>query len=273
MRRPGRDLPVFETFRRVSPTFPWTRGTARRGRLRTGRSPSMATSPTRTPASASIKIVYDWDWAGAEASLRRALALEPGNVLALQSLARLVSNLGRFDEALRLARPVVEIDPLSSASWHGLGMRAYYAGRFEEAVPAWKKALELSPERPSLHGLLGMAAVLQGRPQEALAEIQKEPAALWRLYALAIAHHAVKDNKHADEALTELIARFKDVAAYQIAAVYAFRGEADRAFEWLEHAYAQRDAGLTGLKADPLLKSLRGDPRYTAFLEKMRLPV
>ena len=96
-----------------------------------------------------------------------------------------------------------------------------------------------------------LLAVLQGRPQEALAEIQKEPDALWRLYGLAIAHHALKDNKHADEALTELIARFQDGAAYQIAEVYAFRREADRAFEWLDRAYAQRDGGLTYLKARP----------------------
>ena len=110
---------------------------------------------------------------------------------------------------------------------------------------ARKKSLELSPERPASHANLGVIAVLQGRPQEALAEIQKEADALWRLHGLAIAHHALKDNKQADEALTELIAGFKDVAAYQIAAVYAFRGEADRAFEWLERAYAQRDGGLT----------------------------
>ena len=118
-----------------------------------------------------------------------------------------------------------------------------------------------------------MIVVLQGRPQEALAEIQKEPDAVWRLHGLAIAHHALKDNKQADGALTELIARFKDDAAYQIAEVYAFRGEADRAFEWLERAYAQRDGGLTDVKVGPLLKSLRSDPRYTAFLKKMRLPV
>ena len=147
------------------------------------------------------------------------------------------------------------------------------AGRFEEAVPAWKKALELSPERPASRANLAVIVVLQGRPQEALAEIQKEADAVWRLQGLAIAHHALKDNKQADEALTELIARFKDVAAYQIAEVYAFRGQTDRAFEWLDRAYAQRDGGLTSVKADPLLKSLRGDPRYTAFLEKMRLPV
>jgi len=54
--------------------------------------------------------------------------------------------------------------------------------------------------------------------------------------------------------------------------VYAFRGEADRAFEWLERAYAQRDSGLAEMKGDPLLKSLERDPRYAAFLKKMRLP-
>ena len=221
----------------------------------------------------TIKTQHDWDWAGAEASLQRALALEPGNVVVLRRQAQLASALGRLDEALRLDRRVVEIDPLSSVSWHSLGFRAYSAGRFEEAVPASKKALELSPERPISHGLLGVITVFQGRSQDALAEIQKEPEAPWRLYALAIAHHALKENKQADEALTELIARFQDDFAYQIAAVYAFRGEADRAFEWLERAYAQRDGGLTALKADPLLKSLRGDPRYTAFLNKMRLPV
>jgi tetratricopeptide (TPR) repeat protein len=221
----------------------------------------------------AIKAAHDWDWAGAESSLQRALALEPGNVLALQNLARLVSNLGRFEEARRLDRRLVEIDPLSSASWNGLGVRAYRAGRFEEAMSALNKALELSSERPLSHMLLGVVAVLEGRPQEALAEIQKEPEAMWRLFGLAIAHHALKDPKHADEALTELIARFKDVAAFQIAEVYGFREEADRAFEWLDRAYAQRDGGLTELKVEPLLKSLRGDPRYTAFLEKMRLPV
>jgi tetratricopeptide (TPR) repeat protein len=178
-----------------------------------------------------------------------------------------------LDEALGLARRVVEIDPLSSAGWHGVGLRAYAAGRFEEAVSAWKKALELSPERPVSRAYLGVVAVLQGRPQEALAEIQKEPVAPFRLYGLAIAHHALKDTRRAHEALTELIASFQDDAAYQIAAVYAFRGEVDRAFEWLERAYAQRDGGLNEVKGDPLLKSLRGDPRYTAVLTKMRLPV
>ena len=152
-------------------------------------------------------------------------------------------------------------------------MRAFFAVKFEEAVSAWTKALELSPGRPISHMYLGITAVLQGRPQEALTEIQKEPEPVWRLLGLAIAHNRLKDDKQADEALTKLIAGFQNVAAYQIASVYAFRGEADRAFEWLDRAYAQRDGGLSYLKLDPLVRSLRSDPRYTALLKKMRLPV
>jgi len=61
-------------------------------------------------------------------------------------------------------------------------------------------------------------------------------------------------------------------SAFQVAEVYAFRGETDRAFEWLERAYAQRDGGLLQIKGNPLLKSVEHDPRYAAFLKKMRLP-
>ena len=109
-----------------------------------------------------------------------------------------------------------------------------------------EEGLELSPERPASHAYLGVIAVLQGRPQEALAEIQKEPDALWRLYGLAIAHHAPERQQARRRSPDGVDCQFQDDAAYQIAAVYAFRGEADRAFEWLDRAYAQRDGGLTG---------------------------
>jgi hypothetical protein len=61
--------------------------------------------------------------------------------------------------------------------------------------------------------------------------------------------------------------------AYQIAEVFAWRGETDQAFEWLERACRQRDGALTALKSDPLLKSLKADPRYRAILAEMKLPV
>lgn len=155
----------------------------------------------------------------------------------------LAFTLGRFDEALTLGRHAVELDPLNVAAHSNLGLYAYYAGRLQEAAAPLKKALELNPEYPSAHSLLGRVYLAQSRPQEALAE------------------------------MAELVAKFHAEMAYQIAEVYAFRGEADRAFEWLERAYAQRDGGLSQMKGSPLLKNLERDPRYAAFLKKMRLPV
>ena len=75
----------------------------------------------------------------------------------------------------------------------------------------------------------------------------------------------------ADAALADLINNNADGAAYQIAEVYAYRGEKDQAFEWLERAHRQRDSGLVGLQVDPFLKNLHPDPRWNAFLHKMGL--
>jgi len=114
---------------------------------------------------------------------------------------------------------------------------------------------------------------MRAKPEAALPEMEREKDPGWRRHGLALAYHALGRKKEADAALAELIEKDKDGAAFQIAEVYAFRREVDKAFEWLERAYAQRDGGLTEMKGDPFLKNLEADPRYKAFLEKMRLPL
>lgn len=141
------------------------------------------------------------------------------------------------------------------------------------AAAAYKKVWELNPEYPWAHVSLGLVYLVQSRPDEGLAEMEREKDPYWRRYGLALAYHTLGRQKDADTKLAELIENHQEVAACQIAEIYAHRGDADRAFEWLERAYAQRDAGLAQLKGDPLLKSLEGDPRYVAFLKKMRLPI
>ena len=75
-------------------------------------------------------------------------------------------------------------------------------------------------------------------------------------------YHPLGREQDSNTALAELIAKHETGSAFQIAQVYAFRGETDKSFEWLERAYEQRDAGLTIIKTDPLLKNLRHHPRY-----------
>jgi len=219
-----------------------------------------------------IKRGYEWDWAGADAAFQKALALEPQNSVVLLGASSLQASLGHFDEAVALNRRAVEIDPLSVTAHVALGMHAYYAGQQELAIDAYQKALAISPDGPEAHYLLGLVYLAQSRPQLALAEFEKNHLNSERAVGQALAYSALGRKTEADAALQQLINAYHEQAAYQIAEVYAFRGEADRAFEWLGIARSYKDAGLAAIKGDPLLKNLYSDPRFGTFLRKMGLP-
>ncbi len=219
-----------------------------------------------------IKRSHDWDWTGADASFRRAFELEPGSATAVGGAALMALTLGRLDEAIALVQRAAELDPLSPTIHFNLGVQTFYAGRYDDAAAAVKKALELNPNYPRAHSLLGRVHLAQGRTEEALAEMEMEKDPLRRRFGHALAYHAAGRKKEAAAALAELIKENQAVAAFAIASVLAFRGEADRAFQWLDRAYQQRDSGLAETKGNPELKSLEHDPRYAAFLKKMRLP-
>ena len=220
----------------------------------------------------TIQMTFDWDWAAAQASLDRALALEPNSAAVLLEATNLAMTIGEVDEALVLNRRAIELDPLNPYAHQSLARAAGVAGFPDEARAAVEKALVLAPDLAFAHFALGTLLLAESRLEEGLREIQQEPQPAYRLIGLALAHHLLGHPREADAALEELIERFGALAAYQIAEVYAFRGEADLAFEWLDRAYAQRDGGLAWwLKTDPFLAALQDDPRYAALLAKMGL--
>jgi len=225
-------------------------------------------------ANAWILNGYDWDWAGADREYKRALELDPANADAVRGAAALAATLGRFDEAIALDRKCIELDPLRPATYNNLAIAAYRAGRFDEAEAAVRKAMDLNPQFPGLHRRLGFIYLAHSKNEEALAEIQKEvDPSYHRDLGLAIAYHAIGKKKEADAELSNFIEKYADGAAFQVAEIYAYRGETDKAFEWLERAYRQRDGGLAEMKGDPLLRNIEHDPRWPAFLQKMKLPL
>jgi TolB-like protein/Tfp pilus assembly protein PilF len=213
-----------------------------------------------------------WDWTGGKADFEKALALEPGSAVTQRRYGLLLLNLDRMAEAIAATRKAIELDPLSSAAWNNLGTMYYVnPDRYREAREALERALAINPESSFANSNLATLELLQGHAQESL-DLFRRAGEVWSQTGIAMAEHTLGHARESQRALDELIAKYAHDSAYQVADVYAWRGEADKAFEWLERAYVQHDGALSAIKADPLLKSLWTDARFAAILKKVGLP-
>jgi TolB-like protein/Flp pilus assembly protein TadD len=244
-------------------------------KARTDAEKAVAIAPALAEAQAAlgwVRFFIDWKFAEGLSELKRARELSPANPTANDLLARVIVYLGRVDEAERQARHAVELDPLSVIAQGNLARVLLFAGKLDEADAAARKAAELQPASASSHRWQVVVAVLRGDRETALGEAQLEPDEGYRRFALALAQQLQGDRQAADAALADLIANGRDQLAYQIAEVYAVRGEKDKALEWLQIAFDDHDTGTLALLVDPLLRGLRDDPRYKSLLTELGLP-
>jgi len=219
-----------------------------------------------------VQINHDWDWEGADESLKKAGVLEPGSATVLGNRAYLARNLGQLEKAIELRREAIALDPLRANFHLSLGYELFLLGRFDEAKAALQRAQELNPRLSSLHLTRGTILLLEGHQLESLGEMEKETGEWEKLSGESMAYHALQRQADSDQALNKLIATHQNDCAYQIAEVYAYRQETEKAFNWLDRAFQQRDPGIPEFKSNPLMRSLRGDPRYVELLKKMRFP-
>ena len=213
-----------------------------------------------------------WDWNGAEADFAKALALEPGNAASQRRYAVLLQSFGQLAESVAASRKAIDLDPLSASAWNNLGS-TYLSDRsqFRQAREALEHALAINPESSFANFNLAMLELLEGHLQTALA-LSLRSGEVWREAGSAVCEYSLGHAAQSQRALDELIARYAHESAYQVAEVYSWRGEKDKAFEWLDRAYEQRDGGLSQIKADLLVESLRSDARFAAMVRKLGLP-
>jgi TolB-like protein len=231
------------------------------------------TSPTPHVTLGGVHLFYDWDWAGADRELKQAFALGPHDTDTALGGSYVAATLGHWDEARQFGAEAVELDPLSPGAIAHLGWSVFlHTGHFAEAEKSIRRALQITPDFGSGHYYLGEALMLQGHLDAALTEFRKETPADGQLEGSAMVDFAAGRKAESDAQLAEAIRQNGNDWAVGIARVYAFRGEKDRALEWLDRAYDARDGDLYDIVGDPLLKTLEGDPRYKAFLRKMNLP-
>jgi tetratricopeptide (TPR) repeat protein len=179
---------------------------------------------------------------------------------------------GRLDEAVAMAKQALKGDPFNADSWARLGASQVAQGDYIAARESLQRSLEINPEHSWAAAYQAGTFLLMGDPASALPMSRRATAEEFRLEGAALAEHELGNFKRATQRLNELIAKHADGGACQIAEVYAWWGDKGNAFKWLDRAYVQHDSGLAYVKVNPLLQSLRTDPRYKAFLRKMNLP-
>jgi len=223
-------------------------------------------------ARATLILNADMDWTGAEAEARRALQLAPNDAYAKFALGNKVATLGRVRDAVALTSQALQTDPLQAAWYAAQGMYLTALGRLDEAERAVNTAISLRPDAGAYYRQFTMIALLRGDADAALAAARREAGGIWRNIAIASALQIGPDRAAADAALRKLIAEQSAESPYQIAQVYALRGDPDRLFAWLDKAWVQRDPGIGFLLYDPLILRHRDDPRFAAFCRKVGLP-
>jgi TolB-like protein/DNA-binding winged helix-turn-helix (wHTH) protein len=237
--------------------------------------------PTLANAHAALGFAhhsFDWDWRAAEAEYLRANELEPNGEGAHHVYALYLSDMGRNQEALAEMKKAIELDPLSILALWNLGSLYWDMGQLEQALAQYRKILEIEPQSPDGHQGLGLTYALDKRYDRAIEELQTavklSPQDAWMNAWLGYAYAVAGKQKAAREVLNDLerLSKRKYVSGYLIATIYAGLGDRERAFRWLETAFEQRDCQMPDLKADPLLASLRSDPRFKKMVQRIGLP-
>jgi tetratricopeptide (TPR) repeat protein len=209
------------------------------------------------------------DFVSAAKHFERALALDPNDINVLGNSATFLQSLGRLQQALALNEAIVRRDPVNVIALNKLGVAQQCTKQFDAAIASFRNVLSLSPGSGGAHSWMCEAMLLKGDAPAALAEIEQEKSEVWRLIGLPMAYHALGRKTESDAALATLIAKFEKWGPYNIAYVYAFRGEADKAFEWLDKAVQYEDPGLIDIAVENLFDKIHSDPRWLPFLRKL----
>jgi adenylate cyclase len=232
---------------------------------------ALAIDPNDAQAHTSlgyIAIVYDGDLAVAAPYYKRALELEPANPKVIRSAASLSANLGRMNQAIVLGEYVVIRDPVNSIGHNNLGNDYLRAGRLDEAIVSYRTALTLSPDNIGGQYFIGEALLFKDEPDAALAAFAEEEDDEWRVKGTALALHSLGRSAEFEAAFDELREGWAEEWPSEIAHVYAWVGNADEAFEWLDKAIEQNEAGLEIQFQMQFFASLHSDPRWVAFRDR-----
>lgn len=224
-----------------------------------------------------VRTFWNWDWAGAESSFRKAVALDPGSADVRHRFSQVLAATGRLKEAIAQSRQALALDPLSPNVSHYLGRLYYFDHDLDRAADQLRTAVELDPQNFWAHLFLGLTYEMQGKDEEAFRH-RVRSAVLGGASPLIIAkgqedysrlgytalRHKILDSEAAQARMP--------LASSSLALGYARLGEKEKALYWLEKAFESHTRDLIYMKVEPSYDPLRSDPHFQALLERLKLP-
>lgn len=214
-------------------------------------------------------MTLDRDLQAAAPHFLHALALQPNDVVLQSYASSFMLRLGRLDAVIAFRERDVAQDPLDPIGYNNLAFVYAMAAKSDAAIAASRTLLMLAPKYNGAHYTWAKALLLKEDYEAALEMISLEPSQVWRLVGQATAYHALGRAIDSDRALQDLVQQYSEDWAYYIAMVFAYRGDSDKAFEWLASAARNRDSSLTYLGIEPLFANIHGDRRWQPFLESI----
>lgn len=217
-----------------------------------------------------LKMSNQHDWVGARAAIDKAMQLDPSNVSAPFFYAHVTQTVGNSDAAIAKFRIALDRDPLNLLIRRYMTRALYHAGRLTEAEAMIRQVIEMKPTFPAAHYELGRILLARGLVGPAVTAFEAEVSPGWRAFGLPLGYHALERTRAANTAFNQLL-QHSAGSEYQVAETYAYFGNSDQAFTWLNRA-VDNDPVIQWLRTDPLLKGITTDPRYAMLLHRLNLP-
>jgi serine/threonine-protein kinase len=234
-------------------------------------------------AQGILQLFWEWDWAGAERSLRRAVELDPNNPHAWHHLGNYYRAMGRLDDAADARLRGLALDPLNARLRAALGEEYFYGGRWDDALAALQRAAQIDPLHPILLGRANAAVgpgrvyIAEGREADGVRDLLRVAAlrgagadevdALRAAYRTGGIHGFWRAWLEMDRRQSG-----SSIDPWRVAALSGLAGDSAQALSALERAYAERNPGLIFIRTDPSFASLRANPRYLRIVRAMKFP-
>ena len=209
------------------------------------------------------------DFAGYRADTNKAYELAPRDSKVQMDYAIMLATFGRASEAVLILRKAIQLDPLNDGAWGDLGSLLSYLNDLPGARRAINQCLAISPHEANCATIAGQIDLIEGRYDDALQEYKNSGYAGMEWFGAALVAYSRGKDQASRQALETLIKEHAADSAYQVAEAYAWRGERDNAFDWLQRAYKQRDNGLNFITFDPLMANPKGDARFGLIVRRL----